>query len=337
MSTCIYCQTTLDDTSALGEDKKSSLEHIVPYSLGGSNGLATRNACKGCNSTLGVTVDAAFINQPVIGMLRHEFETYGYSGEVPDIVIPTRSVDTGEPGRMIISLGKEITFKHEPVVIRDAKADREEIMVAGQRPDVKRIIGGIVRKAQSRYKYATPVTEADIDLALDNAVAEVSDLYQSDINPDVLAIQTGLVKIAFGFAHLALGRAWTCSLGAEPMRKAARGQASVAELDALLQGMHIGFRQTLPLSPATQQNHHVVVLLAMQQPVIFVSLFGNELLTTCVKLDASFNMVADGLAASDKVMVSVDPRTRKSTWVGLKAWTAHMLQRAKPCVTHHTP
>jgi hypothetical protein len=46
-----------------GDGTQPTKEHMIQYALGGSNSLVTPDVCKDCNSKLGETVDADFINQ----------------------------------------------------------------------------------------------------------------------------------------------------------------------------------------------------------------------------------------------------------------------------------
>lgn len=63
--------------------KESSVEHIIPKSLGNKS-LTTNLVCKKCNSKMGEKVDGPFINNPLIDMLRNSLNLSGYTGKVPN-------------------------------------------------------------------------------------------------------------------------------------------------------------------------------------------------------------------------------------------------------------
>lgn len=84
MTLCIYCQEPLVPKGPTPHPKNSSLEHIVPLAMGGSDGCATKDACRDCNSVLGHTVDSGCINHPLVTTLRQQFGIASHSGNVPD-------------------------------------------------------------------------------------------------------------------------------------------------------------------------------------------------------------------------------------------------------------
>lgn len=73
MIKCILCNQV----------KESSVEHIIPKSLGNKS-LTTNLVCKKCNSKMGEKVDGPFINNPLIDMLRNSLNLSGYTGKVPN-------------------------------------------------------------------------------------------------------------------------------------------------------------------------------------------------------------------------------------------------------------
>ena len=325
MLRCIFCLDPLDGTPGADHGKVPSEEHIIPNALGGSRACSTMDVCRTCNSTLGDTVDSAFINGPIVAMLRHQFQTAGYSGTVPDVVLFTRSMNNGEPGRIIFRPDATLTVRHEPTVVRDKKAGHEQVLVAGHPNDVERIFRGIISKALAK---ATPEQKAvaisSLEKAVAEAVPEVSDLYKVPIEVDLDAIRGGLIKITFEFAHVHFGWKWTDSADAVPLRYIARGFGKKADIDPLLQGIHVEFRQKLPLSAAAVADHHVVAFLPGKPPMMFVSLFGEELLTVGVKLKADLDQICESMRPEQGMMVSVDPRTRITTWVSIAEFSAHM-------------
>lgn len=267
MSRCIYCLDPLVPKAAGDGPKNPSLEHVVPWALGGSNGCATDEVCRECNSTLGDSVDAACINQSIVMMTRHQFGIAGQSGTLPDLVMPTRSMETNEPGRMIFPPQEAVTVKHEPVVIREPMTDAEKVFVAGSRDDVGRILRGMANKAKARgQRLINPDgSELDIDAVVASAEAEVSTTYHVPTTVDLTGIRRELAKIAFGFLHLVLGWEWTGSPASEPLRRVARGVSSADEVDAAMMSVSNGFRGLLPLAHA-QPTDHVIALMPATIP-----------------------------------------------------------------------
>lgn len=70
---CIICE----------ELKESSIEHIIPKSLGNKN-LITTLVCKECNSKMGEKIDSPFVNNILIELQRNDLGLKGYKGKVPN-------------------------------------------------------------------------------------------------------------------------------------------------------------------------------------------------------------------------------------------------------------
>ncbi|MBZ4414809.1 HNH endonuclease [Myxococcus sp. XM-1-1-1] len=325
MSRCIYCLDPLVPKKAGESPKNPSLEHVVPWSLGGSNACATEEACCECNGKLGETVDSNCINQSIVSTYRHEFGIVGHGGTIPDIVLNVRSLDTNEPGLITIPYNGDISIEHKPVVIRQPKRNSEQILVAGSRKQVRNIMEGIEAKARKRGDRVTDTAgeEIDIDTAIASAIAEISTQYRIDWDYEMPPIWRELVKVAFGFGHLTLGWRWTESQRAEAMRRVARGIGDWRELEALIEGIRPEIRSILPPAENGRTTDHLICLMVLEKPIIVVSLFGSQLLSIAVRLDVDTDMLIEGLVETGRQMVTIDPRTRRSKWVGTQELVAY--------------
>jgi HNH endonuclease len=329
MTLCIYCKEPLVPKGPTPDPKNPSLEHIVPFALGGSDGCSTTDACKECNSDLGHTVDSACINHTLVKTLRQQFGIASYSGNVPDVAFGVRSSTGNEPARMIIPPEGEVTFKHEPVVLRQDHPLGEEVLVVGTEDDVSRIVNGMAAKAAKSGKMLIdPATGKPMDVAASIAAAprDPFDEYRLPVpngREELIPIHRQIVKIAFGFSHLVLGPAWSGSPDANAMRAVARGLGGDSDVDALVIGIDANVRTILPMGSAKPTDHLLVLMLA-QEPLVVVSLFGEPLMTAAVRLDADRDILEEGLATSDRLMATIDPQTRQTTWVGLVDVVAHI-------------
>lgn len=136
-----------------------------------------------------------------------------------------------------------------------------------------------------------------------------------------------LIKVAFGFCHQILGWSWTGSANANGLRAAARGLTSDADVVASIQGVLVDFRGMLPINPSAW-DHHVVALVPGRAPYIFVSLFGDQMFTVMVPLTATSDTIEGGIAASDRMMVVVDPRSRQANWTCVAAFVQGFAEKA---------
>ena len=88
----IYCPYTDKDIP----EAQSSPEHIIPLSLGGTNGLEI-SVDSAVNSQLGSKLDGALANEFVFALKRTKFDTRGHSGKKPTALI--RKATYGEDRR----------------------------------------------------------------------------------------------------------------------------------------------------------------------------------------------------------------------------------------------
>lgn len=329
MARCVYCLQTLVSKEELESSLNPSLEHFIPWSLGGSNGFATIDACTECNSTLGDSVDAATINQPLLAMIRQQFGIAGYSGNVPDVIMPMRSMDTNEPGRMSIPPTGDVKYHHNPVVVRQPHALGEELFVAGSEGDVRKILQGVVAKEAKRgRRLVAPSSGQTIDLedSIANAERETTNLYRVQTTVSLPPIYRTMTKAAYGLAHQMFGWRWTGSGDAASLRDAARGLTSDDDVVAMMQGIRLEFRDMLPLC-AGQQDHHVVAFLPGASPSVFVSMFGEALFTALIPITVSDQALELGISENNRAMVVIDPRSRTTNWIDFPTYMMHLQQR----------
>lgn len=326
MACCVYCLQTLVPKEERESPLNPSLEHFIPWSLGGSNGFATMDACTECNSTLGDSVDAATINQPLLAMIRQQFGISGYSGNVPDVVMPMRSMDTNEPGRMTIPPAGEVEYHHNPVVIRQPHALGEELFVAGSEEDVSKIVQGITVKEAKRGRRLVDLSSGqtiDLEDSIANAERETTNLYLAQTVISLPPIYRTMTKAAYGLAHQMFGWRWTGSEDAASLRDAARGLTRDDDVVAMMQGIKLEFLDRLPLCSG-QQDHHIVAFLPGPSPSIFVSLFGEALFTALIPMTVSRQAMELGISENNRAMVAIDPRSRMASWIDFPTYVVHL-------------
>ena len=117
---CIYCKRNLVADAI--DVRQPSKEHIVQWAIGSSNLLVTYDVCSCCNSNLGETVDADFINQQVVGLQRLLFDVKGYSGSVPPVTVKGEESEKGIEGTIVFTKDA-VTPRHVPKVTRATTQD----------------------------------------------------------------------------------------------------------------------------------------------------------------------------------------------------------------------
>jgi hypothetical protein len=107
--TLTRCPYTLKLLTEMGE---TSREHVILDALGGPNGYSV-TACRATNSQLGETTDAAFLEEPLVEMMRSKVGVKSRSG-VASWNLTGETVDGNRP--------VEVTFPHQgPVEVHHRK------------------------------------------------------------------------------------------------------------------------------------------------------------------------------------------------------------------------
>jgi HNH endonuclease len=320
MNRCIYC---LNDLIAGAEDgRQPSLEHIVQYAIGGSDGLATREVCNRCNSTLGDTVDSRFIHCHLIGFARLQHGLEGHGGTVPDVSLKATPTTGVRPAEIRFKRNAVVEFRHRPEVSKTAMGkDAERIDIGGLPEDARRIVEGLLAKAKKTggslwTSEGQKVTSAD--QLIERASVETFNTYKGQVVINKHDLYSGLAKIAFGFAHLVMGPSWTFSSESNRLRQVARGLGSVEDAEALMKG---GDRKLRGLyrDVSSEDHSHVLGLMVGQPNRILVSLFGGEAMTYAIDAGSQLDLVD-----ADRVGASIDLESRITTWTGLTEMAARI-------------
>lgn len=324
MMQCIYCRNNL--VAGATDGTQPSLEHIVQYAIGGSDGLATRDVCNRCNSNLGDTIDARFIHNPLIGMARLQHDLEGHGGRVSDVTLNASTTKSGRAAEVRLTRDGGVEFRHRPQVDREKRADGSEaIRVGGARDAARKIAQGLLAKADksgSAMWTASGKRVTSVDELLEEAEIETFDSYKAEMSISLTDIYAGVVKIAFGFAHVTLGPDWTFGPTAERLRKIARGHGSAAETKSVLKGANKRLR-SLFRDLTAGDTSHVIGLVTGESAVILVSLFGGESMTFAVDVGPMMDPLNP-----DHMGAIIELSTRKTTWIGL-AEVANRLHSGK--------
>lgn len=327
MTRCIYCLKDIVPRDVAIGLLNPSLEHIIPYSLGGSDGFATNDAHVGCNGVLGETIDSDCINQPYIVILRQRFGISGRNGSVPDLVLPAISSNGNEPATMTIPHGQGASFKHEPIVIRQAETFGEQVLVVGNDGQVTKIVSGMAAKAKKRGgRVIDRETGIELDIAASVAASprEFHNEYNLNFSIEMTSFHREIVKIAYGFAHLVLGWRWTNSHHSRKLRAVAKGAGSRADLDAVITLVDPKIREALPMGLAGPDDHFVALLPLGKEAQIVVSLFSHAPLSAGVRISIDPDILEAGFVEYNRALAVIDHQTRRTTWTSFEAFADHM-------------
>jgi len=273
---CAYCGVLHDPGI------ETSLEHVIPFALGGSDKL-TVVTCKRGNNDLGSAVDAPFIDFFPVSTRRFFLGLESTSGNEP-------SVDLGGKGWIA---GREVRISHlitgesheakiaKPTIVKKQADGSEEWQISGDPRMVAEILQGKLRKQTMLEKTITlksgeTLTLEGIEQLIAEATVETIDpSVVKTLQFDYLVSIRFFCKLALAMGHLHFGRTFSSSTYAERLRRAMRAK-SVGDVD--LPGAAI-WPETTTVKPLLQQfakrNEHTLVILDGTPPILLVSLFGE--------------------------------------------------------------
>lgn len=310
---------------------RPSREHVIPSALGGPDSLCTFDVCTGCNSSLGETTDGDLMRENIVAIVRQKFGIPGYSGKVPDVVMPATSMQTGTAFEMRIPNAGDVVYRAPPRVASITSADGNECFsVHGTREQVEAIVSGKKAKIERQGRRMLNLDGSvltSIEDSLSDAIVEETTEFRAQFSYNSIAVWRGLIKIAFNFAHLILGEQWTFSPEAEPLREAALGRGDDETIAALVSGVRLEIRDLMLQDEPEKATRHLIAMMPGDECNVIVSLAGEDLLSAAVKINATPKQWEVGLASSKRMMVTTLARGGDLRWLDLDGFVARLASR----------
>lgn len=214
---CIYTRRPLNDGTA---ESKSSWEHIVPLSLGGSNQFTTRDVRADANSLAGNKIDDIVAQQLPYLMLRHEYTLVGNRKTIPNVKLSGEFTDVSRAARVDISPAGDLTFEFRDeqevrngIIHMQASRDRLKFLMKARLEQAK------LRKMRLMTRWGEITDEEDIEVAIEFGEIREAKLFKArlavDLNEMYYAQARLMTKIAIGLGHRVLGPSWTFGPGAQ--------------------------------------------------------------------------------------------------------------------------
>jgi hypothetical protein len=328
MTQCIYRKVTLNSNKP-DDDDTASAEHIIPWALGGSNGLVTPDASKAANNDLGSDVDARFADTLPLAIKRHQLQLKSQNGNIAPIVWRGESPE-GFVGNVIISPDGTMDVALEPSVERPEKGQSGPMTVSGPRERIEPILDGMLKGMRKRKEQA--YTESGKLLkSLDDFWNESEQTLIDQLRVRVEyfnyeAWTRGILKIALAAGHKLLGPDWTFGPTAEVLRDivmnpqqswpktsprgyiAGKWDRSLRLALGKTAAVRDSNQHTVAVLPATEQGEGV-------EGIIAISLFGGngvpEAVIRAGKLPQVMVDALNRMDNQDTIMgYRVDPLTR---------------------------
>lgn len=274
---CPYCD--LDHTDA---DVISSIEHVVPYAIGGSDAL-TIITCAKSNNDLGSTVDAPFANSFTVRAKRFFLGLESTKGNSPTLDLGgTGWVDGKEvPISYLISeQGKELKIGKPAVVKTPGDDGTEHWHVSGEPGQVRNIIEGKLRKQLALGKTITIEDGSLLRLEdLDRIFAERTTTFESPsvlktIQHDYLEYIHFFSKLALAIGHFHFGDVFSRSPTGRRLRRNMNAQTMEdVQAPGFIWPEIAAVERVLEMFSKT--DHHTLAIMEGEVPVLIVSLFGE--------------------------------------------------------------
>ncbi|WP_395449394.1 hypothetical protein ACHMW7_05845 [Aminobacter sp. UC22_36] len=325
MAKCIYREVVLDSSNNPEDGDASSVEHIIPWALGGSNAFTTNDASKFANNSLGSEVDARFANTLPIAIMRHRLQLKSQSGSIAPIVWHGESPE-GFGGTVTIHHDGKVDTVLDSTVNRPQKGQPGPISIAGPRERIEGILDGMLSGMNKRKEVAYS-EDGNLLSSLDDffAISKKSLVDKLSLSVEYFnqeAWTRGILKIALASCHKILGSEWTFSADASGIRQAVMNPRKdwttlprgfiAGELDRRLR---LAMGKTAKMRDTFQ---HIVTVLPSDKygrGIVVVSLFGGngvpESLIDIGQLPPSFCEALNRENNGDTIVgYRVDPKTR---------------------------
>lgn len=349
MTRCIYEPEIELNDDRLQNDLTKTLEHIVPWALGGSDCCSIEDVSKKANNDLGTEIDAPLSNLLPIAFWRHRLKLEGHSRTIPPIVFNATATKNGAEAKITFHADGRVDFVPGLQVRKDQLArEAEQVSIAGQPVDVERVLQGMRQKAErTGRKFHTItgdplITAADFERQYESVELDEFKLHgiQSllpEFNQKVWA--RGLLKMVLGLGHKVVGPEWTFGQWGDLVRRCLSADESHWAKDQLRGRLTCRLSQeicrTLGITSESIEHHeHVLAVLPADtnKPMMaVVSLFGGENVPQAII--GIGPPVGDLLVAPDDTLPAQLPlgwRIRPSTRSVEAITVAEMVARAAP-------
>lgn len=280
-------------------------EHIVPFSVGGSNKLIIR-VCKEANDKAGSHIDSPLINNFFTMTQRIIKNIKGHGDSEPKWTFQGK-LDLG---------GTQVQAKHtitpnnqttwiQPSIKRTPHDQKEIIQIACAPEQLPEIVDDINKKLR---KKGFSTIQIDKETINSQTMEFNSPQMQIQGSFDLTSFHRGFVKIALGIAHFALGETYSRSRDADLLREFIWEDDPAKREASLLRG----YIWPTPADQATEllkfDDWHVLSILNFDSLYFHGILFGK--FHGAIKLTDGVSKIAHAPAPRDGIVFLINPESR---------------------------
>lgn len=195
--------------------EQRSLEHIVPYALGGPADFGTNDVAVVNNNNVGTRVDKMMVSHPFIAIERWRLGLKGSSGEVPSIVFPGTVDVNGKTLRVKCFLHPDGTVELQTIPEVQSDWSGGEFSINCDPAELARITADIEKKAA---KKGISFPQVGLTPTFSSRVRIENPTIATEWGVGIFDLVPGFVKMALGTGHLVLGYPWSRSSDADLLR-----------------------------------------------------------------------------------------------------------------------
>jgi hypothetical protein len=282
---CPYCGIDHDETTQM------SLEHLVPYAMGGTSEF-TINVCEASNNEFGGRIDRPLIEFFPIRSARFFLGLKGTDGTAPTLDLGGITYIQGHevPLKNIIGpKGKDMRLTGRVIELSPNEDGGEQWNLMGSPEAIRKALAGKIQDQASKGKWVKDdkgqlVTIENLDQFLAASMETINNpCVLKKIDFDYLWTWRFFAKLALGVGHYVFGGKFSLSARAAQLRRVMRAETME---EATLPGAVI-FPETHSLPPQfahfKTQNVHTLTVCHGRPRLLMVSLFGW--LDACISLD----------------------------------------------------
>ncbi len=298
-------------------ESERSTEHIVPYGIGGSDGLVINDVATKPNNDVGSFVDGLLMGNWLVAGYRWNYKIKSQKGNIPPVVFVGTVELNGKavPATYSIAADGKLSLELRPDVKSDW--DGRKIEVTCDPRDLPTIMRNIEKKAQ---KKGLKLLDKDVQIAQGKTVHVAAPEMQAVLSMNVFDLVPCFIKMAVGVGHKTLGYSWSMTRMADQLRLAL-GERNLNSL-----ARHPIHGQVWPSMRSSMKdvmfvgaNRHVLMVLNANPLSFYGLLFGE--FEGCIQL--SDGVWPDRIAAGEGIVFVIDHGTRGCSEYRFAEFVAH--------------
>ena len=190
---CIFCL----------KNKKASLEHIFPDSLGGL--LTTNDVCKECNDYMGRVVDSPLINNFLMEIIRLTYKLQGKGGKVPNPFAKGQLRDEfpGEVHYRMTNQGDPKSLYSVPKKVIETDGETKKIKIAVDATDMDKMVKMVNGELKKHGK--EPMSREEIIAKSTSRITQTPKVHMEKVI-SLDGFHKAILKIIYEVSYYLLGK-----------------------------------------------------------------------------------------------------------------------------------